>query len=639
MFPLDRWILGILLALAISFPLAAQPAPIKTIPCDVLVAGGGLGGVASALEALHLGKKVCLTEITDWIGGQVSQQGVSALDEGTMANKAVLFSKQYNEFRQRVRSHYGGEQNPGKCWVSQLCFSPQVGVQVLEEMLEPYKRSGQLVVLTNTVIHDLDLNAQQIRSVTALTHIPKDPKQGVNSLPLSHFIEDWYNPIPSPRFDKQLVSLVPASQNYRFNWIVIDATETGELLPLAGVPYHLGTDRQTPREPSARPGGTDPYCTQAFTYSFMIEHTFLPQFPGKLTEYDSPFHGPAYSFGKESNTFPIIFSYRRIKSDVYTGDFILKAIQQFFQLGDTIYLGDQSLQNWTWGNDWRLSTATTNLVLTQQQLEAQGQLTKGNWRGGLRASALADAETHAYGYYYWLVKGTTDAHIQKTDPEYHKPYFFQYAFLQGADSPMGTEHGLSRYPYIREGRRIIGRPSKDYPEGFTIYETDINSQRSSAGNLGSIRVFPDSVGLGQYPLDFHSCITDANFTASPYEARIVLSPHYDAYQVPLRALIPQKIDNLLAGSKNIATSHITNAAYRIHATEWAIGVAAGNTAAFALRNNVIPAQIASSNTLLKALQAQLVKQGNPIKPQLSFPKSFSPLGAPPPSKLQKGPFP
>jgi FAD dependent oxidoreductase len=252
---------------------------------------------------------------------------------------------------------------------------------------------------------------------------------------------------------------------------------------------------------------------------------------------------------------------------------------------------------------------------------------------------LADAETHAYGYYYWLVKGTTDVYIQKTDPEYHKPYFFQYAFLQGADSPMGTEHGLSRYPYIREGRRIIGRPSKDYPEGFTIYETDINSQRSSAGKLEAIRVFPDSVGLGQYPLDFHSCITDANFTASPYEARIVLSPHYDAYQVPLRALIPQKIDNLLAGSKNIATSHITNAAYRIHATEWAIGVAAGNTAAFALRNNVIPAQIASSNTLLKALQAQLVKQGNPIKPQLSFPKSFSPLGAPPPSKLQKGPFP
>jgi FAD dependent oxidoreductase len=613
MFPVDRWILGILLAFAISAPLAAQPNPIKTIPCDVLVAGGGLGGVASALEALRLGKKVCLTEITDWIGGQVSQQGVSALDEGPIKNKEVLFSRQYNEFRQRVRTHYGGEQNPGKCWVSQLCFSPQVGVQVLEEMLEPYKRSGQLVVLTNTVIQDLEVNAHQISSVTAITHKPQDPKQGVNSLPLSHFIEDWYNPLPSSGFAKQRFLLVPASQNYRFNWIVIDATETGELLPLAGVPYRLGTDRQTPREPSASAKGADPYCTQAFTYSFVIEHTFFPQFPGKITAYDSPFHGPFYSFGQEDNTFPVIFSYRRIKSDVYTGDFLIKMIQQFFQRGDAIYLGDQSLQNWTWGNDWRLSTATTNLVLTQQQLEAQGQLKKGNWRGGLRSSALANAETHAYGYYYWLVKGTTDSQIQKVNPEYRKPYFLQYAFLQGADSPMGTEHGLSRYPYIREGRRIIGRPSKDYPEGFAIYETDINSQAASRSNPGSTRVFPDSVGLGQYPLDFHSCIIDQKFTASPYEARTSLSPQYDAYQVPLRALIPQKIDNLLAGNKNIATSHITNAAYRIHATEWAIGVAAGNTAAFALRNNVIPAEVANSDTLLKALQTQLVKQGNPIK--------------------------
>ena len=614
MFPLDRWIFGILLAFAISSPLAAQPNPVKTIPCDVLVAGGGLGGVASALEALRLGQKVCLTEITDWLGGQVSQQGVSALDEGRSENKEALFSKQYNEFRRRVRRHYGGEHNPGKCWVSQLCFSPQVGAQVLEEMLEPYQRSGQLVVLTNTVIQDLELNAHQILSATAITHIPKDPKQGVNSLPLSHFIEDWYNPIPSPRFAKQRLSLVPASrQNQQLKWIVIDATETGELLPLAGVPYRLGTDRQTPREPSARATGTDPYCTQAFTYSFVIEHTFLPQFPSKPAEYDSPFHGPSYSFGEEGNTFPVIFSYRRIKSDVYPGDFLFKMIQQFFQLGDAIYLGDQSLQNWAWGNDWRLSTATSNLVLTQQQLEAQGQLTKGNWRGGLRSSALADAETHAYGYYYWLVTGTTDAQIQKVNPQYSKPYFLQYAFLKGADSPMGTEHGLSRYPYIREGRRIIGRSSKGYSEGFTIYETDLNGQGSSMGNSKPTRFFPDSVGLGQYPLDFHSCIINENFAPSPYEARILLSPQYKAYQVPLRALIPQKIDNLLAGSKNIATSHITNAAYRIHATEWAIGAAAGNTAAFALRNNVIPAEVANSDTLLKALQTQLVKQGNPIE--------------------------
>lgn len=619
MFRRNPWILGILLALLIATPLAAQPNKEKTISCDVLIAGGGLGGVASALEALRLNQKVCLTEITDWIGGQVSQQGVSALDEGPLENKEVLFAKQYTEFRQRVRRYYGGEQNPGKCWVSELCFSPRVGVQVIEEMLDPYKRSGQLVLLTNTVVQDLEISANQIRSVTAITHIPKDPKRGVNSLPLSHFIEDWYDPMPSASFDKQSVLLVPTAnqkdqqKKRHINWIVIDATETGELLPLARIPYRLGTDRKTPQEPSARATGTDPYCTQAFTYTFVIEHTLLPQFPRKPPGYDSPFHGPFYSFGKEDNTFPIIFSYRRIKSDIYPGDFLIKPIQQFLQLGDALYLGDQSLQNWTWGNDWRLSTATTNLVLTQQQLKEQGQLAKGNWRGGLRSSALADAETHAYSYYYWLVKGTTDAQIQKVNPEYRKPNFLQYAFLKGADSPIGTEHGLSRYPYIREGRRIIGRPAAGYPEGFTIYETDLSAQGSSKKNPGKTRVSPDSVGLGQYRIDFHSCIIDANFNTSPYEVREFLTPRYDIYQVPLRALIPQKIDNLLTGSKNIATSHIANAAYRIHSTEWSIGAAAGNTAAFALRRDVIPAEVANSDTLLKALQAQLVKQGNPIR--------------------------
>jgi len=43
---------------------------------DILVIGGGTGGVAAALGALRLGKKVILTEETDWIGGQLTAQAV-----------------------------------------------------------------------------------------------------------------------------------------------------------------------------------------------------------------------------------------------------------------------------------------------------------------------------------------------------------------------------------------------------------------------------------------------------------------------------------------------------------------------------------------------------------------------------------
>ena len=45
--------------------------------------------------------------------------------------------------------------------------------------------------------------------------------------------------------------------------------------------------------------------------------------------------------------------------------------------------GDISMQNWTWGNDYRPGTAKDNLVYTRKQLEEMGQLESGGWLGGL----------------------------------------------------------------------------------------------------------------------------------------------------------------------------------------------------------------------------------------------------------------
>lgn len=43
---------------------------------DILIMGAGVGGVAGALAALKLGRRVILTEETDWIGGQLTVQAV-----------------------------------------------------------------------------------------------------------------------------------------------------------------------------------------------------------------------------------------------------------------------------------------------------------------------------------------------------------------------------------------------------------------------------------------------------------------------------------------------------------------------------------------------------------------------------------
>lgn len=582
----------------------AQPLPETRIPCEIFIAGGGLGGVAAAYDALQLGRQVCMTEISDWIGGQVSAQGVSALDERPLQRENDIFPKGYSEFRRRVREKYGGDPNPGKCWVSVLCFSPQVGHQVIREMLDPYLQSGQLRLFTETVVKDLEIKDSQIRSVQAIRNIPKhagvEPEQRGD---LSTYLLDFYRLEPTEDWDKEILRFEPPPerQDKTLPWVVIDATETGELLPLARVPYRLGTDGQSRWEPSSKPY-VDPYCTQGFTYTFVLERSAVPQVPIKPEFYNDPLHGPYYSFEQPRFNFGLVFTYRRIRGQV-------------FGFGEeAIRVGDQSMQNWTWGNDWRITGPEMNLILTHEQLQASGQLQPGGWMGGLRVEALRRAEQHAKGFFYWLVAGRTDFLLQQEDPNFQKDFYLRYAYLRGPNTPMGTASGLSKYPYIRESRRIIGRPSLSYPEGFTIYESDITTRESEL-NRGRPFIFYDSVGVGQYPIDFHDCLLPG-FSLPPSNNKDAQAPSYP-YQIPLRALIPQRIDNLLAGNKNIATSRIASASYRVHPVEWAIGTAAGHTAHFALERDLIPAEIVEEPLLdlrlLPALQAQIQSLGNPIQ--------------------------
>src|SRR5262245_7158727 len=111
-------------------------AAAHTITCDVLVIGGGTGGVAAALAAARRGRRVHLTEETDWIGGQLTAQGVSALDEHdhieSFGGTASYYSLR-NAIRDYYRPHGGAAGrrtgfNPGNCWVTRLAFEPKVAV-------------------------------------------------------------------------------------------------------------------------------------------------------------------------------------------------------------------------------------------------------------------------------------------------------------------------------------------------------------------------------------------------------------------------------------------------------------------------------------------------------------------------------
>ena len=81
------------------------------------------------------------------------------------------------------------------------------------------------------------------------------------------------------------------------------------------------------------------------------------------------------------------------------------------------------------------------------------------------------------------------------------------------------------------------------------------------------------------------------------------------FQIPLGALVPVRIDNLLAAAKNLATTHVTNGAYRLHPVEWNIGEAAGQLAAFCARTGAPPRAVRAEPARLAAFQAELVGAG------------------------------
>jgi hypothetical protein len=630
----------------------SPPTIERTEKCELLVVGGGLSGVAASYEALLAGKTVCMTEITDWVGGQISAQGTSALDERTTQRSKLFFPRGYLELRQRIEEYYG-KLNPGDCWVSESCFLPKDANQVMWEQLKDAeaKGGGKLKWFPSTVIKDLKIETvaqkgtgKQITSAIGIQHSSNNEYLPLNSLPLSSTIEDAYSYEDSEKFSKEIIRFVPASTSDKSaDWYVIEATETGEIVGLTDIPYRLGIDPLSSFEPSSSSQTGDEYCTQGFTYTFAMEATEEPEIHEMPPFYRQHQNYYSYELERLAN-FDLVFTYRRIWSPE-EGD-----PEKFGGIEFTTPTpGDISMQNWTWGNDYRPGTAKDNLIYTRRQLKESGQLEPNGWMGGLRTRTLNRGEDHSLGYFYWLVEGTTDSQL---GDGVKKPYP-KNRLLKGIDSPMGTVHGLSKYPYIREGRRIIGRVYPGYSQGFNINEIDISradyrdeyySQQLDAKtyrqlwtkldkddpianrdkNIDKIQqrtrssIYPDSVGIGHYAIDFHPCMNESPpEKAGNTERERERKGGGQAYpfQIPLRAMIPQEIDNLIVTGKSIATSHIAAAAYRVHSFEWSSGAAAGITAVFGLEEKVMPYQLVDE-PLIKEKQFKLLKQrleaaGNP----------------------------
>jgi hypothetical protein len=509
--------------------------------CEVLIVGGGTGGVAAALAAARAGRQVVLLEETDWLGGQMSAQGVSALDEHEHI-ETFGGSASYYRLRAMLREHYRGfagatgrraDFNPGGCWVSRLAFEPRVAVDAIEAMLRPHVESGRLAIHRRTKAVAASTEGDRISTVLAMD-----------------------------LDDARLIRFHPE--------LVIDATELGDLLPLCGAEHVVGAETvEQTGEPQAQPVEARPHCVQSFTYTFACErcadgenHTIAK--PAKYAHYRSaqPYslrievHGGEI-YGEASGWLDYtlydrlpgtkggLWTYRRlIERDAFEGRFE----------------HDLTLFNWP-GNDYR-----DHSLLDGSALDA--------------AQALQDAKRVSLGFLHWLQTEAPATSTRRGAPE-----------IRLRPDVMGSADGLSKFPYIRESRRIQALK--------TIVEQEVSAQYQPGPRAAH---FADSVGVGWYPIDIHRAGADD----------IGASCRTKPFQIPLGALLPVRIANLIAGGKNLGTTHITNGCYRLHPIEWNIGEAAGALAAFALEERVAPAAVREGADLLGRFQRRLLDEGVPL---------------------------
>jgi hypothetical protein len=521
------------------------------LSADLVIIGGGLGGCAAALAAARNGLRVVLTEETDWIGGQLTAQAVPP-DENPWIETSGG-TRSYLELRRRIRDYY-------------LRNYPLTA----EARAKPYLNPGNGWV--SRLCHEPKVSLAVLEEMLA----PFVSAQRVRIL-LRHKALDAntdHDQVKAVR----VRSLASGNDLLLSGACFADATELGDLLPLTNTEYVTGAEsRKETGEPHA-PEQAALANQQAFTCCFAIDYLagenctidkpseyvfwrdFVPRlnpsWPGRLLSWNvaEPRTTQRKSFEADPQKGTGLWSYRRI------------ADRSQFIPGT--YPGDISLVNWP-QNDFLLG----NLCDVKEEEATRN---------------LARAKQLSLSLLYWL---QTEA--PRPDGGTGWPGMRLRADI------VGTEDGLAKYPYIRESRRIRAE--------FTVLEqhvsTDFRLKETGATPENvQAELFKDSVGIGSYRIDLHPSTGGDNY----------LDISSLPFQIPLGALVPCRVQNLLPACKNLGVTHITNGCYRLHPVEWNIGEAAGALVAFCLGRRTSPRAVLKQPGLLKEFQTSLENQGVPL---------------------------
>ena len=438
--------------------LTAFASKEQTKQTSVLVIGGTTGGTSAGIQSARLNVPTIIVEETPWLGGMITAAGVSATD-----GNHELYSGIWEEFRTKLRAYYGGSAALATGWVSYTQFEPHVGDQIFKTLAGAEK---QLSVIYGYHLTGILKKGQQVTGAV----FENEKKEHLKILAK----------------------------------VVIDATDLGDGLAMAGAAYDLGMEaRSVTGEECAPEKAND--IIQDLTWAAILKDY------GK---------GADKTIAKPQNYNPELYKGSCTSED----DAMLNDCQKMLNYGRLP--NNKFMINWpNKGNDIYLNVVEMD------------------WSH--RKEALRQAKEKTLGFVYYI----------------QTELGFKYIGL--ADDEFPTADQLALVPYHREGRRLRGITR------LTI--TDIINRYDGQP------LYRAGISVGDYPVDHHhGCNPNAP------EIRF---PSVPSFNIPLGALIPEKIDGLIVADKPISVSNIINGATRLQPCVLLTGQAAGIVAALSVKKN------------------------------------------------------
>lgn len=489
---------------------------------EIVIFGATPGGLATAITAGRLGRRVAVLDQNDHIGGMTT----SGLGKSDVEQKEYIGGL-FREFTKRVYSYYRDKYGPDSENVK-LCregyyFEPSTAENVLNEMIG---EAGDISIFLGYKLKHVTVYDDCIKSIRTI-----------------HTAEGSLHSFSGQVF--------------------VDATYEGDLYAGAGAEYRLGREGRTEF--------SEPHAGKIF---YDYENGKI--LPGSTGEGDNAIQAYTYRYcltTDPDNSYVLSKLPENYDRNLYTGYFDdlnkgrLSAPAKFHdgwgyypEHFDTMVrvLSVTDLPN------SKVDANTNPRPLAFPFPEENIGYIEGNSEIRKR---ICDRHREISLGLIWFLQNDMEV------PEKHRKMARKYNF------PLDEFVDNNHFPfqlYVREGRRLKGE--------YTLTQHDVSSTLEHPESFSH----PDTIAMGEFPIDSFPVhkISDENRTV--LEGYLGMLAHLTSpYEIPYRAMIPEKIDGLIVPVALSAT-HVAYCSIRMEPTWMSLGQAAGVAAHVSIEEKSMP---------------------------------------------------